>query len=352
MKNRVTVEAAEMKIWFDISNSPHVNMFKEMINDLRIEHEIVVTCRDLANTISLLNLHNIPHEKVGRHYGKSLVKKIVGYPIRLNQLGRHISKKNIDVAISQSSFHSPLVSRAHGVPSIYLNDNEHALGNVPAFAFASIIMVPEHMSDDKLRSQFASKKKLIKYPGVKEGIYLWREAARIQKLRSGKHRQMRPVVCYRPEPTTAQYYSGNHSSFDPLLKGLAKYAEIRVYPRDREQTNHYIAIGEDNIQVITAAADLTQISSQCDIFIGAGGTMTREMAVLGIPTISVYQEKLLDVDRYLIEQGAIVHKPRLEPDEVMDLFGNKGERSINLPLLEKGREAYNMIITELMRYNK
>jgi len=26
--------------------------------------------------------------------------------------------------------------------------------------------------------------------------------------------------------------------------------------------------------------------------------LTREMAVLGIPTISVYQDELLDVDRY------------------------------------------------------
>ena len=150
-----------MKIWFELTNSPHINMFVEMIHDLEREHEVVITSRPLANTIDLLDLHGLKHEMVGVHYGGELASKVFGYPIRVMQLRNFISTQQIDVAISQSSFHSPVVAHLLGVRSIFMNDNEHALGNVPAFISASKIMVPEFLSMDKLRKQWANPRKVI-----------------------------------------------------------------------------------------------------------------------------------------------------------------------------------------------
>jgi len=58
-----------MKIWFDLSNSPHINLFAELIRDLKKENEVIITCRPLANTIELLELHSFDFEVVGKHYG-------------------------------------------------------------------------------------------------------------------------------------------------------------------------------------------------------------------------------------------------------------------------------------------
>ena len=41
-----------------------------------------------------------------------------------------------------------------------------------------------------------------------------------------------------------------------------------------------------------------------DLVIGAGGTMTREAALLGVPTFSVFAGKSPAVDRALEAQGA------------------------------------------------
>lgn len=61
-----------MKIWFDISNSPHINMFEYLMKDLTREgHEIIVTSRPLANTIDLLNQKNKTH-----NYWKTLWKEL------------------------------------------------------------------------------------------------------------------------------------------------------------------------------------------------------------------------------------------------------------------------------------
>ena len=45
-----------MRIWIDVTNSPHVNFFSPMIEQLRNEHDVLLTCRPLANTIDLLKL--------------------------------------------------------------------------------------------------------------------------------------------------------------------------------------------------------------------------------------------------------------------------------------------------------
>jgi uncharacterized protein len=333
-----------MRIWLEISNSPHINLFAGIIGELARSHEFVVTARPLANTLQLLELHGIRHTVVGNHYSGRLAKAW-GYPVRVWQLRDFLKDKAIDVALSQSSFHSPVVARLLGVRSIYMNDNEHALGNVPAFVAASTILVPECLSEENLRRQFASRRKVCRYPGVKEGIYLHRLEPR---LRANGHRKRRASIYVRPEPRTAQYYNGSLNFLDELLIGLAREADVTMLPRDRAQVAHYGQPRFDGVRVVEGALDIGEIAPDCDLFIGAGGTMTREMAVLGIPTISVYQEKLLDVDRYLMAREAFIHRPALTAAEALRHLERAGRRPPNRELLEKGRLACELIKTELL----
>ena len=71
--------------------------------------------------------------------------------------------------------------------------------------------------------------------------------------------------------------------------------------------------------------------------------MTREMAVLGIPTISVYQDELLDVDKYLLTQKAFLHRPHLTAKEALQYLKQSSRQAPNRELLEKGRKAYDKI---------
>lgn len=336
-----------MKIWFDLSNSPHINLFRTMIRELQAAHEVVITCRPLANTIDLLKLHGIAHTVVGTHYGKGLVNKMAGYPVRVAQLRRFLAPLKIDVAVSQSSFHSPLVAALLGVRSLYLNDNEHALGNVPAFAFATRIMVPEFFSAASLRRQFARRSRVVHYPGVKEGIYLWECAERIRKLREARQHAGRRCIYFRPEPWTAQYYNGSTNFTDDLLVALKDKVDVNILPRSAEQAAHYQSSRFHGVRVVQEALDVEQIAPACDMFIGAGGTMTREMAVLGVPTISVYQDRLLDVDRYLLRRQSFLHRPRLDAVEALARLHEASARPADGLLLEKGRAAYRMIKLEI-----
>ena len=335
-----------MKIWFDLSNSPHINLFAEMIRDLEKDHEVIITCRPLANTIDLLELQGFNYTVVGKHYGAKLIHKLFGYPIRVGQLRSFLRDKNVDVAVSQSSFHSPITARLLKIPSLYMNDNEHAMGNIPSFICADIIMVPEFLDRKTVHRQFGRDSKIIQYPGVKEGIYLWnlQKLSRNDDMTGAPEKQRCETIYIRPEPWAAQYYKGDLNFLDNLIKGLAPNARVVLLPRGDVQAKHYQQAEFSGIAVLDKPASLPDIARKCNLFIGAGGTMTRELAVMGVPTISVYRSDLLQVDSYLIKLGQMVHKPDLTPEFALQYMRAEGARSKpRQELLDKGRQAYILI---------
>jgi predicted glycosyltransferase len=335
-----------MKIWFDLSNSPHINLFAELIRDLERSHEVIITCRPLANTIDLLELQGFRFHVIGKHYGKKFLSKLTGYPVRVAQLYSFLRDKGVDVAVSQSSFHSPITARLLNIPSLYMNDNEHAMGNIPSFICANIIMVPEFLDRKTVHRQLGRDRKIIQYPGVKEGIYLWN----LQNLGRGEQngdttgKPQRETIYVRPEPWAAQYYKGDLNFMDTLLRGLAPHARVVLLPRGEVQAKHYQQTEFSDIEVLEKPASLPDIAASCSLFIGAGGTMTRELAVLGVPTISVYRSDVLQVDSYLVGLGQMVHKPDLTPEFALEYMRSEGGRGEpRQELLDKGKQAYELI---------
>ena len=216
-----------MKIWIDITNSPHVNFFAPIIENIQREHEVLLTCRDLANTMDMMKQKGFEYHAIGSHYGSSRVKKIFGFPVRVLQLYSFLKDRHIDVAISHSSFYSPVVARLLGIRSIYINDNEHAAGNKISFLCASTIMVPEFLSMDSVLKQWGNPEKVIQYPGVKEGIYLANFKAKSCDIKSQSDT---PEIFIRPEPWTAQYYHGAINFMDDLIISLKNKYKIILMP--------------------------------------------------------------------------------------------------------------------------
>ncbi|MDJ0928068.1 MAG: DUF354 domain-containing protein [Gammaproteobacteria bacterium] len=335
-----------MKVWIDITNSPHVLFFRQMIRELETDHEIIITCRPLANTIDLLDMEGLDYSVVGKHYGRNKIAKILGFFIRVIQLALVVARHRPDVSISHSSFYSPVVSRLLRVPCIYLNDNEHARGNVVSFLFATRILVPEFLDVRKVVAQRANPAKIRQYPGVKEGVYLW--ALQHQEAAQGPARQAADTVFVRPEPRTAEYYAGQTEFMDELLLNLQSDVAVQLLPRDNVQREHYQEPAFAQLEVAVKPISLSDIINRCILFIGAGGTMTREAAVLGIPTISIYQEALLDVDRYLVSTGLMAHNSSPTAQYVRDFLAAAEGRPPNKELLEKGRQAHQLILAELV----
>ncbi|PRY90871.1 DUF354 domain-containing protein [Mongoliibacter ruber] len=331
-----------MKIWIDFINTPQVNFFEPLIEDLSQEgHSFILTCRDSSNTVSMLKSKGWDYTIIGEKVYTNLLSKLLGFPRRVLKLRSFLKDKNVDVAIGQSSFYLPITAKSLGIKSIYTNDNEHAMGNIPSFIFADKILLPENLSLEKARKQGARKSKIIQYPGIKEGIYLWKKGLKIIE----KRKQNVPDTIYiRPEPNTAQYYTGNSNFLDTLILDLKKDYHIIILVRDKNQFEHYSDKRFLGVEVPKNTISFDKIAEKCLLFIGAGGSMTREMAMIGVPTISVYQGGLLDVDQYLIDNDLMVFDPELTINKVgefLTTLNTKSSEGSNL--LDKGEKAFFLL---------
>jgi predicted glycosyltransferase len=223
-----------------------------------------------------------------------------------------------------------------------MNDNEHALGNIPSFLFATYIFLPEYFPSKIARMQGAIKSKINYYPGLKEGIYLWN---RKDLQFNGKNKN---TIFIRPEPYTAQYYHGKVNFFDDVLKQIDNKYEVVILPRDKLQEEHYQNLGLINTKIVRGKYKIEEIADKCALFIGAGGSMTREMAVLGFPTICIYQGELLGVDRYLISQGLMLHLKEIDIELIKSIMEGKIKiNGDNNKILNKGEQAFNQIIKNI-----
>jgi predicted glycosyltransferase len=341
-----------MKIWIDLTNSPHINFFKPFIKQWENEgHEIFLTARNLANTIELIQQNSWIYKEIGGHAGKNKFRKMIYFPKRIFLLWKFLKKNKPDIGISHSSFYSPLVCRLLKIPSIYLNDNEHATGNYLAFKFATLNILPESLMDVAINKKWKNKYNVDFYPGIKEGIYL----SKFNLIKQGNQEAIKPKVYIRLEPWTAQYYDGNTDFMKPLILELSNYFEINILPRSDSQISYFENLKNKNIIIHKVPLKLADIVNNAYFFLGAGGSMTRELAFLGIPTFSIYQGELLSVDKFLIKNGVLVHNtnPTLE---ILLEFVKKFRASNNKILIQKGHDAFDFVNTKLtelyLKYQK
>lgn len=333
-----------MKIWIDFINTPQVSFWVPFIKEFKENNnEIVLTCRDSGNTIELLRQQGLDFHVIGKKVGKSTLQKLLYFPKRLTKLYFFIRKNKPDIAASQSSFYQPVVARLLGIRCLYTNDNEHAKGNFLGFVFANTVLLPVALKNEKFVKKWPLKSKIAFYPSVKEAIYLCRQPDLIQLIPGKKN-----IIYFRPEPWSAQYYNGPLNFFDETLLLLSSGYKVIILPRDKNQIVHYKQEKFNNISVAERPLNLKDIISDCMLFIGAGGSMTREIAVLGIPVISIYQSEMLCVDKYLIDKGRMMIIPKISYDEIRNILNNENNSLKDLSVLDEGKSSFDLFKNQLL----
>src|SRR5256885_1466412 len=120
--------AHHMRVWIDITNSPHVPFFRPLIDLLEARgHDVTVSAREYAQTLELLEDAAIAHTVVGpAHGGASAFRKAKALGGRLRALRRFARGQRFDVALAHASHELPLTARSLRIPSAYTFDYEFA----------------------------------------------------------------------------------------------------------------------------------------------------------------------------------------------------------------------------------
>src|SRR5215210_2791897 len=116
-----------MRVWVDLTNSPHVLVMRPVIRALEAEGaEVRVTTRDFAQTLELCERLGLAHEAIGRHRGGRLAAKGLGLASRSLALARWARGRRFDVALGHGSNDVTVAARLLGIPCSTTFDYEWA----------------------------------------------------------------------------------------------------------------------------------------------------------------------------------------------------------------------------------
>jgi len=299
-----------MRVWIDLANSPHPLLFAPIARRLDAEgHEMLMTARDNAQTVELARETWPTVEIIGTASPKARTRKAIVMRERVRDLARWARAAGAQVALSHNSYGQIVAARQLRLPIVTAMDFEHQPANHLAFRLADTILLPEALQGYSLRRQGAATKKVRFYPGLKEEIYLGDfrpNESLFQEL--GVQRSPRtPIVVLRTPPSRAAYHRFDNPLFREVLEAIGQEQNARsvVLVRHPEQRLAIQALDLPNCTVLSRAINSRSLMWAADLVIGAGGTMTREAALLGVPTCSVFAGTEPAVDRWLRERGSL-----------------------------------------------
>jgi uncharacterized protein len=305
----VNVESPAVRVWIDITNSPHVPFFRPLIRLLEEDgHEVEVTARAFAQTEQLLELHGIDATIVGTHGGRSRPGKAQAMAGRLRQLRRWARERAFDAGLAHGSHDLTLTARSLGVPSTTTFDYEFALAQHQLGARAATrVVVPEAIPAERLRRYGLRPPKLARYPGLKEEYYLADLEPDANVPRALGVDPARILVVLRPPPDVALYHRAGNPLFPRTLEQLGRRDDVHVVvlPRTEEQRAYVYSLSLPSVIVPDGAVDAQSLMAGADLVISAGGTMNREAVALGVPVYTEFAGRLGGVDEQLIREGRL-----------------------------------------------
>jgi uncharacterized protein len=336
-----------MKIWIDLANSPHVPFFAALAGEFaRRGHEAEFTARAYAQTIELAEAARLAVAVIGGHGGGNLRGKAGNIAQRALSLARWARGRGFELAVSHNSYSHVPAARALGLRTVTLMDYEHQPANHLAFRLASRVVVPESFPEEALRRYGAGARKVRRYAGIKEDVYLadFEPDPRFRGLlseRFGVSVERDTLVVVRPPASEALYHRFENELFDELLARLISTRNVKVLLLARTDAQREAITSRfraDNLLAPREALDGANLVAAADLVVSAGGTMNREAAALGVPAATVYAGRWAALDEWLVRQGRLTRLAAREDLEQLRVV-KKGETRARRALQVKSEVA-------------
>jgi len=310
-----------MRVWVDLTNSPHVLVMRPVIERLRADgNEVLVTARDFAQTLELCDRLRVEHTAIGHHRGGRLLAKGAGLASRSLALVRWArSRPRFDLALGHGSNDISVAAALLRIPSSTMFDYEWATvqHNVNC-RLARAVVVPDAIPPERLY-RYGARGKVHAYEGLKEEYYLADFESSDTVLEELELDRSRPIVVVRTPPEVSLYHRFESDVFTDVLHRLREAAArdgVQPVLLPRVASQRAELSGVPGFLVPEHAIDAQSLIAHADLVISAGGTMNREAVALGTPVYTTFQGRLGAVDERLIAEGRL---RMLERAEQLDL---------------------------------
>ena len=309
-----------------------------MIKRIKKNHTVLCTSRDYQQVTQLAKIRGLKLKIIGKHGGTKRHDKLNASLHRSKSLSLRIKQFSPDITVSFCSPEAARVSYGLGISHICFSDSPHATAVMRLVVpLVQKLLIPWIIPKKEFTKFGIDSKDIVSYRAIDAAIIAKRKISKNNKTRSKKN--VRKIILVRVEEEYASYSTKRRPAI-PIIKEILKNfsnEEIVVMGRYSSQVKHLEQVFGKKIRVLNKVVDSKKLLENTDVFIGSGGTMTAESALLGIPTIS-YNAVPNIIEAYLVKKKLVIRKTN--PKQIANSI-EKILRSSNSGIKKRSKKMMN-----------
>jgi predicted glycosyltransferase len=244
-------------------------------------HEIVFTTREHPDTLALAGILGEKPTVVGKYRPSTLSSRLEESANRIIKFSKMFKDEPPDIAIAHQSVELCRTAFGLGIPIILTADTPHAKAvNKLTIPFADTLVVSEALPKSFLKKYCPEN--VVRFKGVDE-------VAWVKGLKPSKNVDFgKPLIVVREIETKAAYALETADTTREIarkLEALGKVLLLKRYSGEKE------------------FVDSARIVANADLVVSAGGTIAREAALQGVPSIVISKLGRTYVNTYLARKG-------------------------------------------------
>ncbi len=287
-------------VWLDAVTPKDSLLIYSLLPSLHEKgHKTIVTAKKQTQTTDVLELLDISYTCVGK-YGETIEEKLIEEQKRTLEFLELFDKVGYPKVLWTHGDVSA-IRTAFGlqIPIVYSNDTPHAI-HVAKLVCPLVNWLVAPLPFGKSWSKFGiPKSNIILYEGVEEIAWLVGNAKRKRPKFLKELTTKKRVVLFRNVEYKASYCKDIKVDTWRLVKGLSEMATVVYLPRYEEEKEKLRNL--NNVWIPPKSILAFQVIPYVDAVVGSGGTICRESALMGVPTINFHFWDV--IARYLEMKG-------------------------------------------------
>ncbi|HMK95327.1 MAG TPA: DUF354 domain-containing protein [Candidatus Limnocylindrales bacterium] len=277
-----------MKIWYDACTGKHIRYGSAIGQRLReAGYEFVFTTREHPDTLPLAQILGEKPIVIGKYNPSTLYSRLEESAERVIGFSKIFKDNPPDVAIAHQSVELCRTAFGLGIPILLTADTPYARAvNRLTIPFANTVVVSEALPKRFTKEQCAQS--VVAFKGVDE--VAWIKDFKPSKIGGLK----KPLIVIRQIEAKAAYAQGKHYR-EELPQKLAALGNVYFIQR-YNKTGETFGVKEQFI-------DSASLVANADLVVSYGGTIAREAALQGVPSIAISDMGKTYVNRYLAQKG-------------------------------------------------
>ena len=279
-----------MRVWYDACTGKHMRYGSALAKRLRSRgHEFVLTTREHPDTLGVADVVGEKPIVVGKYDPATLYSRLEASASRMLSFSNLFRDRLPDMAVAHQSVELCRTAFGLGVPITLTADTPHAVAvNKLTVPLANTLVVSEAIPRHFFRRYGGSN--VVRFDGVDE--VAWIKGFRPMKGLDFKQ----PLIVVRQMETRASYALGRDDVTLRLAEKLSRFGSVLFLSR-------YARPEKKGLIVTKGFVDSASAAAHADLVVSIGGTICREAALQGVPSIAVSEISRTYVNRFLVRKG-------------------------------------------------